>query len=409
MRSLAASPETTLEAEERLRSLPAQVAEALQKRYGVILRRVLNATGIFLHTNLGRAPLPRAAVAKVGSALDAYCDLEYRLQDGKRGDRNERVNELLKAATGADAGILVNNNAGALVLVLAVLARGKQVVVSRGELVEIGGSFRVPDILEASGASLLEVGTTNRTRLSDYQQVLGEDIGAILKVYPSNYRQTGFISSVAPAELSQLGRMEGVPLVVDEGSGLLRPKPVPQLADHPAVQELIAAGCDLVCSSGDKLLGGPQAGVIVGTRELVDRCHRHPLYRALRPDRFTFAATEEILRHHLSGKPLPIDRLWVGRDELRIRLQGVAERIGAEIVAADAQLGGGSAPERPIPGEALALAGDERLLAALRSGDPPVIGYLNRGRLILDLRTVDPADDDQLVTAVTTATNRTQP
>jgi L-seryl-tRNA(Ser) seleniumtransferase len=393
------APESDLP-EEDLSRLPESVAREMRERFGVSLQRVINATGIFLHTNLGRAPLPRSVAHRLASFLDAYCDLEFSLDLGERGDRNVRVDQLLQAATGAEAGILVNNNAAALILILSALGGGSEVIVSRGELVEIGGSFRIPDILKAAGVVLVEVGTTNRTRQEDYENAISERTGLLLKVYPSNYRQVGFTASVGPRELVKVGRRHGVPVVVDEGSGLLAPHPQPQLRDHPSLGELMDLGCDVACGSGDKLLGGPQAGLVVGRRDLVDRCHRNPLYRAVRPDRFTFAGVEEVLRLHLAGASMPVDRLWADQGEHRRRLDALAARIDAEIVPAQAFVGGGAAPERPIEGEALALPGRSRWLAALRRGEPPVVGYIRDGRLLLDLRTVDPEDDPQLEKAV---------
>jgi L-seryl-tRNA(Ser) seleniumtransferase len=302
--------------------------------------------------------------------------------------------------TGAEGALVANNNAGALVLVLSSLARGREVVVSRGELVEIGGSFRIPDILEAAGATLVEVGTTNRTRIADYAKVIGPETALLLKVHPSNYRVSGFVESVDIPALVELGREHNLPVLMDEGSGLLRPHPAPQLVGHPSFQELLASGCDLVCGSGDKLLGGPQAGLLAGKQELVERCRRHPLYRALRPDRTVFAALESVLRMHLAGEPIPLDRMWLDPALQHDRLERVAERLGAEVVAAEAFLGGGAAPERPVQGEALALRGDSTLLERLRQGDPPVIAYVREKGLILDLRTVDPEDDELLMEAV---------
>jgi L-seryl-tRNA(Ser) seleniumtransferase len=363
---LAKSPLSLAELETELVALPARLGAALEAELGPPLRRILNATGVFLHTNLGRAPLPRAVAEALPPLLDAYCDLEIDRHTGRRGQRNRRAEQLLKAATGAEAALVLNNNAAALLLVLSTLATGREVIVSRGELVEIGGSFRIPDILAASGARLVEVGTTNRTRIADYQAAVGSETALLLKVFPSNFRLTGFVASVTPVELAQLSRDSGVPLLVDEGSGLLRPHPAPQLALHPSLSELMTLGADLACGSGDKLLGGPQAGLLVGRAGLLARCRRQPLYRALRPDRFCFAALEGVLRLHLAAQPLPLDRLWPGTEEHRSRLLGVAQAIGAEIVPAEAFLGGGSAPEVPIPGEALAQPGDELVLARLR-------------------------------------------
>ncbi|MGB5880314.1 MAG: L-seryl-tRNA(Sec) selenium transferase [Thermoanaerobaculia bacterium] len=386
--------------EELLSGLSARVGTDLVGKTGVPLRRILNATGILLHTNLGRAPLPRHVAESLPPLLDAYCDLEFDLESGRRGERNEHAALMLTLLTGAEAALVVNNNAGALVLILATLAASREVIVSRGELVEIGGSFRVPEIMRAAGVKLVEVGTTNRTKIDDYEQAIGPETALLLKVNPSNYKMSGFVASVEPPALVELGRRRGLPVVVDEGSGLIRPHRASRLVEHPSLQELVEAGCDLACGSGDKLLGGPQAGLIVGGREVVERCRRHPLYRALRPDRAAFAALDGVLRAHLSGAPLPLDRLWPDAEEHRNRLASVAEAIGARIVAAEAFLGGGAAPERPIPGEALALPGDDGLFRRLRQGDPPVVGYLREGLLMLDLRTVDPADDPLLVDAV---------
>jgi L-seryl-tRNA(Ser) seleniumtransferase len=380
--------------------LPEAVAQALAEGVGRRLRRVLNATGVFLHTNLGRAPLPRAVARGLPALLEASCDLEFDIETGRRGERNRRALPLLRALVGAEAGLVANNNAAALMLALATLAKDREVVVSRGELVEIGGSFRIPEIMAAAGARLVEVGTTNRTRLADYASAVGPETALLLKVHPSNYRITGFAESVQAASLAQLGRDRGVPVLVDEGAGLLRPSAAPQLRDHPSIAQLLAAGVDLVSASGDKLLGGPQAGLLVGEGELVERCRRNPLYRAVRPDRATFAALEEVLRWHLSGRELPLDRMWVDPDRHLLRLEAAARRLGAQVVSADAYLGGGAAPEAAVPGQALALSGDQALLRRLRSGEPPVVGYLKGGRLILDLRTVDPSDDGELIAAV---------
>jgi len=388
--------------------LPEAIEAALADELGPRLVRVINATGIFLHTNLGRAPLPKPVAAALPALLDAACDLEFDLATGRRGQRNGRIERLLMRATGAEAAVAVNNNAASLVLALIGLAAGREVVVSRGELVEIGGSFRLPEIMAAAGARLVEVGSTNRTRLADYEAAIGPDTALLLKVFPSNFKQSGFVASVAPTELAALGRRLGVPILVDEGSGLLRPRPEPQLRAHPSLAELIAAGCDLCCGSGDKLLGGPQAGLLVGRRELIERCRRHPFYRALRPDRAALAALEGVLRLHLAGALLPIDRLWPDPAHHRARLEALAARLAAaglpaEIVPAEAFLGGGSAPEAPIPGEAIALSDEPEISRRLRRGPAPVVGYLREGRLLLDLRTVDPEDDGALGEAVVLA------
>jgi len=391
----------------RLAGLPAELSRALAERYGVPLARVLNATGIFLHTNLGRAPLPPEVAEQLAALSTAACDLELDLATGRRGDRAGRLAGLLTALTGAEAARVTNNSAAALLLALAALAPGREVIVSRGELVEIGGSFRIPEILAAAGARIVEVGTTNRTRLSDYERAIRPETALLLKVHASNFRLSGFVAAVEAPALAELAHQHGLLLVADEGAGLLRPHPAPQearaLAGHPSLSELIAAGCDLVIGSGDKLLGGPQAGLLLGRRDPVERCARHPIYRAVRPGRLVTAALDGVLRLHLGGGPLPLDRLWASPESLTLRLSPLAARLGAEILAAPAFVGGGAAPEIPIPGPALALPGDERVAARLRAGGeglPPVLGALREGRLWLDLRTIDPADDETLARAV---------
>lgn len=398
---IAADP--ALDVEGRLARLPEELAGELAAAVGRPLRRVLNATGVFLHTNLGRAPLPAEVAARLPELLTAACDLELDLATGRRGDRLERLAALLVALTGAEAALVVNNNAAALVLALAALAAGREVLLSRGEMVEIGDSFRVPDILSASGARLVEVGTTNRTHRSDFTRALGPATAVLLRVHPSNFRVRGFVAEVPVAELAEIAHAADLPLVVDEGSGLLRPHAAPQLAAQSSFVDLLAAGADLVCGSGDKLLGGPQAGLLAGQRELIERCRRHPLYRALRLGRSAAAELEGVLRLHLAGAPLPIDRLWADPVAHHDRLLALAARIGATLVAAAAELGGGAAPDAPIAGEALALPGDDALAARLRQGEPAVVGYLHEGRLLLDLRTVDPADDEALAAAVLAA------
>lgn len=402
-RRLAAHPDGEGGGEQLVDRLAAQVGHELDVHLGARMHPVLNATGIFLHTNLGRAPLPDETADALALLATEYCDLEIELDSGERSDRNRRAAELLRALTGAEAALVVNNNAGALLLALSALAAGKDVLISRGELVEIGGSFRVPEILTSAGARLVEVGTTNRTRLVDYQRAVSDETAILLKVEPSNFRQTGFVASVGAAALADLAHRHGKVAVVDQGSGLLRPHPAPQLRDYPSTSELIAAGVDLVCGSGDKLLGGPQAGLLVGRREIIERCHRHPLYRALRPGRLTLVALESILRRHLRGEPTLMDRLWPDPLSHRQRVTRVGAEIGAGISDGDAYIGGGSAPERAISGEVLVLPGDEALAKALRRGEPAVVGYMKDGQLILDLRTVSESRDRELVEVVLAA------
>ncbi len=387
------------ELSDRLARLPRTVRAALETETPP-LRRVLNATGILLHTNLGRAPLPREVVTALGDRLDAYCDLEMDLATGRRTDRSLRVEGLLRNLTGAEGALVTNNNAAALVLALSTLAAGREVLLSRGELVEIGGSFRIPEILETSGARLIAVGSTNRTRLADYERALRPGVALVLKVFPSNYRMDGFVEAVDSAQLAAFARRHDLPLLVDEGSGLLQPSAARALRGHPSLQELIGGGCDLVCASGDKLLGGPQAGLLAGRHALIDRLRKSPLYRALRPGRLSLAALDAVLRRRLARLSMPLDALWQDDDALRRRVEAVAERVGGTAERGNAYLGGGSAPEQAIEGWVVALDAPAEAAVRLRTGDPPVVGYQREGRLILDLRTVDPADDDALATAL---------
>jgi L-seryl-tRNA(Ser) seleniumtransferase len=364
---------------------------------------VLNATGILIHTNLGRSPLPAEVARALPALVDAYCDLELDLATGRRGDRNRRVEGLLRAVTGAEAALVVNNNAAALLLALVALASGRRVVVSRGELVEIGGSFRIPEILAAAGVELVEVGTTNRTRLADYDAAIGSGTALLLRIFPSNYRMSGFVESVSAEALVDLGRRRGVPVLVDEGSGLLAPHRSLELREHQSLSALAALGCELACGSGDKLLGGPQAGIVVGRERAVRACARHPLYRALRPDRITLAALELVLRRHLAGLEAPLDRMWPDPEAHGRRVRAAAAALRGEVAVVLGYLGGGSAPEQGIPGEAVVLPQDDALLQRLREGEPPVVAYQKDGRLVLDLRTIDPADDASLIAAVAAA------
>jgi L-seryl-tRNA(Ser) seleniumtransferase len=366
-------------------------------------RAVVNATGVVLHTNLGRAPLSEAARLAV---LDAagYATVEYDLARGRRGRRGAAAEALLAEATGAPAALVVNNAAGALLLTLAALARHEQVVVSRGELIEIGGEFRLPAIMEAAGAMLVEVGTTNRTHLRDYERAVGEGTAAVLAVHPSNYRVVGFTSRPPVADLVALTGRWGVPLLYDAGSGLLRGG----FGDEPAVADLVAAGVDLVLFSGDKLLGGPQAGCVVGREDLVRRLATHPIARAVRADKLTVAALEATLDAHLAGSrdtDLPVWRsLLADPAELRRRAEALAASLGpaAEVAGGMSVAGGGSLPGEGLPSTLVRVdpgeAGADAVTAALRAGEPPVVARVEAGRVIVDLRTV-PVDQDALVLA----------
>jgi L-seryl-tRNA(Ser) seleniumtransferase len=393
--TIAAARDGKLPAEE----VYAQARAGAEELAARLLGPVVNATGVLLHTNLGRAPIE---VALPGS----YSNLEYRLIEGTRGSRHEHAGALLAEACGAEAGIVVNNNAAAVLLVLAALARGRSVVVSRGELVEIGGGFRVPDIMAETGARLVEVGTTNRTRLADYERALADDVVMTLKVHASNYRMVGFVGSVPVAELATLPR----PLVVDAGSGLLddttpwlRERPS-WLRDELGVRQCIEAGAALVTFSGDKLLGGPQAGVIVGARELVDRLVAHPLARAVRADKVTLHVLQSVALAYLDGTAgsLPLWRMaCTPVEELRVRAERVCERVaGAKVVDTEAVAGGGSLPGYGIPscGVALEVPAPDELAARLRARR--VVARIDDGRVVCDLRTVDPAEDDRLIDAL---------
>jgi L-seryl-tRNA(Ser) seleniumtransferase len=368
-------------------------AAALARRR---IRRVVNATGVVLHTNLGRAPLSDAALDAVREA-SGYTNLEYDLDTGDRAGRAPVAATLLAALTGAEAALVVNNNAGALLLALAALARGREVIVSRGELIEIGGEFRLPDIMEASGAILREVGTTNRTHAKDYRRALGDQTALVLKVHPSNYEVVGFTKQPSLDDLLAIVHEAGVSLLYDIGSGLLRPAAGP---NEPDATSALAAGCDLVCFSGDKLLGGPQAGILVGRRVLVEACRRHPIARAVRADKLTLAAMEATALAYARGEAVPASAsITISADELHHRAGRIAAGLPVGSVRVEpgkSVTGGGSLPGVTILTALLTVdAGPpDALAAALRASDPPVIGRIEGGHLVLDLRTVDPADDD---------------
>jgi L-seryl-tRNA(Ser) seleniumtransferase len=368
------------------------------------LRPVLNATGVLVHTNLGRAPLSPVAVEAVVAA-SGTTDVELDLSTGRRGPRGEgAIAALLAAVPAAEAAIVVNNCAAALALVATALGQGRDLVLARGELVEIGDGFRIPDLLAATGARLREVGTTNRVTLADYRGALGPETGAVLKVHPSNFVVRGFTRAVEVRELAAALEGTGTPLVADVGSGLLRPHPL--LPDEPDLQSTLAAGADLVLASGDKLLGGPQAGLVLGRAELVQRLRRHPLYRALRVDKTTLAALEATLRG-----PLPPVQEMLAADlhTLQARARALAARLAgagvdAEAVDAEARVGGGGAPEHPLPSAAVALP--ETFAEPLRRGEPPVVGYVEEGRTLLNLRSLPPSADDDLAAAVLAVAGR---
>jgi L-seryl-tRNA(Ser) seleniumtransferase len=362
------------------------------------LRRVLNATGVIVHTNLGRAPLPDEAMERLREVGSGYSNLEYDLVTGTRGSRQDHVGKILRRLTGAEAALVVNNNAAAVLLALAALAERREVIVSRGELIEIGDGFRIPDVLARSGARLVEVGTTNRTRAADYECAIGPDTALLLRVHQSNFRVVGFAEQPATAELAAVAARHGLPLVDDLGSGVLT-----QLPDEPSARDALAAGADLVCFSGDKLLGGPQAGIVVGRAELVERLRRHPLQRALRADKLTLAALEGTLVLYLDPvralREVPVLRMLAEPTEaVHARAIRLAELTGGTVEETVARVGGGALPRAELPSFACAL--DEGLAAPLRVGEPAVVGVVRDGRLLLDCRTLSDAELDEAAAAV---------
>jgi len=378
--------------------LVAAARAELERLVSPALRRVLNATGVIVHTNLGRAPLPPAALARAVDVGGSYSNLELDLASGSRGSRQDHVADALRRLTGAEAALVVNNNAAAVLLALAALADGREVVVSRGELVEIGDGFRIPDVLSRSGARMVEVGTTNRTRVVDYERAIGPDTALLLRVHQSNYRIVGFTESVPTRELAQISRRAGLWLVDDLGSGSLA-----DVGDEPTAASSLAAGADLVCFSGDKLLGGPQAGIVVGRAELVERLRRHPLQRALRADKLTLAALEGTLALHQDPEraraQIPVLRMLDEPVEaVRERAERLAGLVGGEVEETVARVGGGALPLAELTSAACAI--EEALAAPLRLGDPPVLGIVRDGRLLLDARTLTDTEVDEAARAV---------
>ena len=365
------------------------------------LRRVLNATGVLVHTNLGRAPLAQAAVDRVAEVTLGYSNLEYDLVDGSRGSRQHHLAGLLRRLTGAESALVVNNNAGALLLALAALADGRDVLVSRGELIEIGDGFRIPDVLSRSGARLHEVGTTNRTRAADYEAAIGPETALLLRVHQSNFRQVGFTQHATVAELAAVARRHGLPLVDDLGSGALVP-----LEGEPAPAASLDAGADIVCFSGDKLLGGPQAGIVAGRADLVEQLRRHPLQRALRADKLSLAALEGTLLLYLEAPDeIPVLRmLREPAESVRARAERLAAAVGGSVEETSARVGGGAMPLAELPSFACAV--EEELAGALRAGEPPVVALVRDGRTLLDCRTLTDAEADEVARAVRACRSR---
>ena len=384
---------------------PEQVQDALvaslTARTTTTLRPVLNATGVVVHTNLGRAPLAPGTVEALISA-SGYVDVELDLATGARSKRGVAAREaLLAACPAAEDALVVNNGAAALVLATTALAAGNEVIVSRGELIEIGAGFRLPDLIASTGARLREVGTTNRTHLTDYEEAIGPQTGCVLKVHQSNFRVAGFTSAVTVSDLRALTAAREVPLVADLGSGLLVPDPL--LPDEPDAAAALSDGADVVTASGDKLLGGPQAGIVLGRADVVARMARHPLARAVRADKLTLAALEATVC--VGGSPVT-RALHADADRLGARAQRLADAVGASVVAHAGRVGGGGAPGVPLPGWAVRLP--EPAAAALRAGDPAVLPRVHDGACLLDLRCIPESDDDRLLAAVRAALARLQ-
>jgi L-seryl-tRNA(Ser) seleniumtransferase len=375
------------------------LVQRARERLRPSMRRVLNATGVVVHTNLGRAPLAAEARAAIARAAEGYGNLELDLRTGERGSRQAHLEALLRELTGAEAALAVNNCAAAVLLAAAALAGGgRELVVSRGQLIEIGGAFRIPEVVAQAGARMLEVGTTNRTRLADYVAALSDNTGAILRAHPSNFRTLGFVETVEIEALCGLG----VPVIDDVGSGVLADD-LELLADEPPVRRSVAAGAALVCFSGDKLLGGPQAGLLVGERDAIAACRRHPLARAVRIDKLSLAALEATLAlyrdpdHARRAVPV-LQMLTADEDALARRAQRLAVATGGAVIESTARVGGGALPLLELPGPAVALDpgshGADALAAALRAGDPPLVGRIQDGRLLLDPRTLTDEEAD---------------
>jgi L-seryl-tRNA(Ser) seleniumtransferase len=397
--------------------LATRVVDRLRRGGAFSLRPVINATGVVLHTNLGRALLSDLAMRRLAAVAAGYSNLELDLATKERGSRYSHVEGLLRRLTGAEDALVVNNNAAAVLLALETVARGREVVVSRGELIEIGGEFRIPDIMRRSGATLREVGATNRTHMRDYAEAIGPDTALLLKVHTSNYRVVGFTAAVSSRELVELGRERGVPVMEDLGSGCLvdlRPYGFPY---EPTVQEVVGAGIDLVAFSGDKLLGGPQAGIVVGTRALTTRLKKNPLNRALRIDKLTVAALEATLHAYEAGDALetiptlarltePASAVVTRARRTLARLDAeTRKRLGAEVIKGVGQVGGGALPTVELPTAAIAIGTSgthaQRLDQALRNADPPVVARIEDDRLLLDFRTILPSGVAALVRVLT--------
>jgi L-seryl-tRNA(Ser) seleniumtransferase len=396
-------------ADEWAREVSSRVASTTRPS----LRRVVNGTGVVLHTNLGRAPLARAAIDAIERVAAGFSNLEYDLASGARGSRYVHCAALLRELTGAEDALVVNNCAAALVLVLNTVANGRDAILSRGELVEIGGSFRVPEIMEKSGARLVEVGTTNRTHLDDYRRAIGPETGALLKVHRSNFALSGFVAEAGPRELAGLAAERGIPFLHDLGSGLMVSLDDYGLSGEPTARDALAQGATAVTMSGDKLLGGPQAGLLLGTRDVLERVRRNPLTRSYRVDKLTLAALEATLALYREParamREIPaLAQLTAGPDELRARAERIRAGVDSPdvtVVESEASVGGGAFPAARIPSIALAIRGDAAAIErALRGGDPALVARVAEGKVLVDLRTVLPSEDELVIAALRAAT-----
>ncbi len=382
-------------------------ASLLRVRQTPTLRPVINATGVILHTNLGRAPLSESAQQAMIAIAAGYNTLEYDLNEGKRGKRDHHAEAVLTAVTGAEAALVVNNNASAILLILTALAQGREVIVSRGQLIEIGGGFRIPDVLANSGARLVEVGTTNRTRIDDFAKATGPQTALLMLAHASNFKLVGFIEQPERRELTELARARGIHTLDDLGSGALLDTSVYGLDHEPTVQESLRAGFDLVAFSGDKLLGGPQAGIIVGRGELIDKLKQHPLARAVRIDKLCLAALVATLEHYRRGDATSHIPIWqmiaLDAETIRGRAEAWAAQVGGEVIPAESAIGGGSLPGETLPTFVLALdtPNPDDFAARLRRQPMPVIARIARNRVLLDPRTVQPGQDQTVIDALT--------
>jgi L-seryl-tRNA(Ser) seleniumtransferase len=411
------SPSASNGSEPDIDSIAQRIVERAQALRTPAMRRVINGTGVVLNTNLGRAPLPMPALEAAAQIAAGYCNLEIDLASGKRGKRSARVGELICLLTGAEAAIVVNNNAAAVLLAVNCFAAGKEVIVSRGELIEIGGSFRLPDVIEAGGAVLREVGTTNRTRLSDFSKAINAKTGLLMRCHRSNFEVRGFTEEVALSEMVSLSKEHGIPFLEDLGSGVLFDLAVSESkvgSDEPTVRAVIASGCGVVSFSGDKLLGGPQAGILAGEKQFIEKLAKHPLYRALRPDKITLALLEQIFTAYLHPDAINNIPIWKmiskSVSDIKEQAQNFCRRAQASLksvsctaVETVSTTGGGSLPGEAIASYGVAIKGKEKpnkLAERLRACDPPVIAIVQDDQLILDFRTISSAEEELVMQAL---------